>query len=123
MFTFSFNDEDEFKGIPMFLKTLYESSLHYHDPFSDKKIPKDGIKIFDECIDHIFGIQTLNIIFYIQALNHKYEVLDPIDTFNVRCKTHLVGWYVLEDGDHFFWVLIGHFSLPYAFVSWHVVVL
>jgi hypothetical protein len=84
MCTFYFNDDDEFKGIPMFLNPLYESSLHYHDPFSDQKIPKDGINMFDECIDHIFDIQTLNPIFDIQALNHKSEVLYPIDTFNVK---------------------------------------
>jgi hypothetical protein len=95
----------------MFLNPLYESSLHYDDPICDEKIPKDDINMFDECLDHIFDIQILN---------HKYEVLDPIDTFNVRCKTHLVGWHILEDGDHFFWVLIGHFLSPYVSVGWHV---
>jgi hypothetical protein len=107
----------------MFLNPLYESYLHYHDPFFNQNIPKDGINMFDECTYHIFNIQTLNPIFNIQALNHKYEVLYPIDSFNVRCKTHLVGWNILEDIDHSFWVLIGHFSSPYAFVGWHVSVL
>jgi hypothetical protein len=111
MCTLSFDNDDEFKGIPMFLNPLYESSLHYDDPISDRKIPKDDINMFDECIDHIFDIQTLN---------PKPEVLDPIDTFNVRCKTHLVGWHILKDGDHFFWVLISPFSSPYASVGWHV---
>jgi len=75
MCTLSFNNDDEFKGIPIFLNPLYESSLHYDDPISDMKIPKDDINMFDECIYHIFDIQTLNL---------KHRVLDPIDDFNVR---------------------------------------
>jgi hypothetical protein len=75
MCTLSFDNDDDFKGIPRFLNPLYESSLHYDDPIYDRKIPKDDINMFDECIDHIFDIQTLNL---------KPEVLDPIDAFNVR---------------------------------------
>jgi hypothetical protein len=111
MCTFSFNNDDEFKGIPMFLNPLY-SSLHYDDPISDRKIATDGIMMFDESIDPIFDIQTLNL---------KPEIFNPIDAFSVRCKAHLVGWHVLKDGNHFFWVLIGHFPSPYASVGWHVV--
>ena len=34
--TLSFNnDDDGFKCIPMFLNPLYESYLHYHNPFSN----------------------------------------------------------------------------------------
>jgi hypothetical protein len=63
--------------------------------------------MFNECTDPIFDFQTLN---------PKPEFLDPINAF----KCHFVGWNVLEDGEHLFWVLIGHFSSPYASICWHV---
>jgi hypothetical protein len=71
--TFSFNDDDEFVEFPMYLNPLY-SSLHYDNPISDREIATYGITIFDESIDPIFHIQTLNL---------KYEIFNHIDTFNV----------------------------------------
>jgi hypothetical protein len=85
MSTFSFNNDYDFKGVPIFLNPLY-SSLHYDDPISDRKIATYGIIMFGESIDPIFHIQTLNL---------KIEILNPIDAFNIRCKTDLVGWQVL----------------------------
>jgi hypothetical protein len=110
MCTLSFDNDDDFKGIPRFLNPLYESYLYYDDPIYDRKIPKDDINIFDEFIDHIFDIQTLNL---------KPQVLDPIDDFNVRCKSHLVGWQVLQDGNQFFWILIGPLHAMYALIGQH----
>jgi hypothetical protein len=46
--TFSFNDDEYFKDIPMFLNPYYESSLHYDDHVPDRKIPRDHINLFDE---------------------------------------------------------------------------
>jgi hypothetical protein len=67
--------------------------------------------MFDESIDPILDIETSN---------HKPDVLDPIDAFSIRCKAHLVGWKVLQDGNQFFWVLISLFPSPYASVGWQV---
>jgi hypothetical protein len=110
MCTLSFNNDNEFKGFPTFSNPLY-ASLEYYDLILNEKITSDNIRLCDEPINHIFNIQ---------AFNHKSEVLDLINTFNFRCKTHLVGWNVLKHGDHFFWALVGLFPQPYAFVGWHV---
>jgi hypothetical protein len=81
--------------------------LNHDDLVPDRKIPRDHINLCDEFIDQLFDTQTLNI------------KSDPIDTFSIKCK-EFVGWHVLEVGDHFFWVLIIHFSSPYTLVGWHV---
>jgi hypothetical protein len=73
--TFSFNDDDYFKEIPMFLNPYYEYSLHYNDHISERNIPRDNINLFDEFIDHLFDIQTLN---------PKPDVLDSINTFSIK---------------------------------------
>jgi hypothetical protein len=104
----SFNNDDEFNGIPMFLNPLY-SSLHCDDPIHNVKIARYSIKMFDESVDPIFDIQTLNL---------KTDVLDSIDVFSIRCKANLFGWKVLRDCNQFFWVLIGPFPSPYAFLGW-----
>ena len=110
MCTLSFNNDDEFKGLPMFLNPLY-ASLEYDDHTLGEKIASDGIMMLDEFIITIFDIQTLN---------HNPEVLDPIDAFSIRHKIHLVGWHILKGGNHLFWVFTGHFPSPYAFVGWKV---
>jgi len=91
----------------MFLNPLYHS-LHYDDPISDRKITTYNIMVFDEPINPIFDIPTLNL---------KPEIFNSIDTFSVRCKTHLVGWHVLKDGNLFFWVLICHSPSPYTSIG------
>jgi len=82
MCTLCFDNDDDFKGIPRFLNPLYKSCLHNDDPIYNKKIPKYDINRFDDCIDHIFDIQTLN---------PQTEVLNSIDTCSVKCRTHLFG--------------------------------
>jgi hypothetical protein len=80
MCTFPFNNDDEFKGIPIFLNPLYESSLHYDDPIFYRKIATNDTIMFDESIDPIPHIQTLNL---------KPKIFNPIDSFSVICKAHL----------------------------------
>jgi hypothetical protein len=104
---FSFNNDDEFMGIPIFLNPLY-FSLHYDDPIFDRKIETNGFMMFDESINPIFDIQTLNL---------KPKIFNPIDAFSVRCKDHLVGWHILKDGNLFFWVLICHSPSPYTSIG------
>jgi hypothetical protein len=90
MCRFSFNDDDDFKGIPMSLNPLYESSSHYDDFISNRNIATDDMMMYDESID---PIQTLNL---------KPQICNPIDASRVRCKTHLVGWHVLVVRNHLF---------------------
>jgi len=94
----------------MFLNPLYYS-LHYDDPISGRKMETYGIRMFDESIDPIFDIQTLNL---------KLGIFNPINAFSIRCKDHLVGWHVLQDCNRLFWVFIGHFPSPYASIGWSV---
>ena len=58
--TFSFNDDDYFKDILMFLNPLYESSLNHDEPVPNRKIHRDQINLFDEFIDHLLDTKTLN---------------------------------------------------------------
>jgi hypothetical protein len=83
--TFYFNNDDEFMGIPTFLNPLYESSFHYDDFISERKIATDDMMMYDEYID------------LIETLNLKPQIFNPIDAFRVRCKTScwlacLGGW-------------------------------
>jgi hypothetical protein len=91
----------------MFFNPFYESSFHHDDLVPDIKVHKNDTNLFVEFMDDPFNVQTLNLKF------------DSIDTSSIKCKAY-VGWHVLEVGDHFFWVLINHFSAPYTFVGWHV---
>jgi hypothetical protein len=43
--------------------------------FLVRNIATDNIRMFDDSIDPIFDIQTLN---------HKPKILDPIDAFGIR---------------------------------------
>jgi hypothetical protein len=106
-FTFSFNEDDYFKDIPMLLNPCYESSLHHDNHVPDRKVPRGDTNWFDEFIDHPFKVQTLN------------PKSNSIDTFIITSKEY-VGWHVLEIGDRFFWLLINHISASYTFVDWHV---
>jgi hypothetical protein len=84
----------------MFFNPCYESSLHHDDPVPDRKVHKDDTNLFVEFMDHPFNVQTLN------------PKSNSINTFIITGKAS-VGWHVLEVGDHFFWVLINHFSSPH----------
>jgi hypothetical protein len=53
MYASSFDNDDKFKDIPMFLNHLYECSLHYDDPISDRNIATNEMKMFDESINPI----------------------------------------------------------------------
>jgi hypothetical protein len=106
----SFDNDNEFKCIDMILNNLYYP-LHYDDPIPGGEIATTCITMFDESIDPTFDIQTLNL---------KPEIFNLINAFKVRYNDHLVGWHVLHDDNHLFWVLIGLLPLLYASFGWHV---
>jgi hypothetical protein len=58
--------------------------------------------------------EFINPILDIETSNHHYNVIDA-HVSNVKHKSHLVGWKVVQDGDHLFWILIGPLPLPHAF--------
>jgi hypothetical protein len=45
--TFSFDDDNYFKNIPMFFNPYYESSLNHDDLVPDRQIPRDHINLCD----------------------------------------------------------------------------
>jgi hypothetical protein len=91
-------DDDKFKGIP--IHPLFSPLVH-GSSFLDQGIVNDDLMMLKEPINSILNIETSN--------HHSS---------NVKPKSHLVGWQVLQDGDHFFWIMIGPLPLPHAFVGW-----
>jgi hypothetical protein len=59
-----------------------------------------------------------DFIIDIEIPNHHSNALDHTHVSDIKPKYHLVGWQVLQDDDHIFWILIGPSPLPHASVGW-----
>jgi hypothetical protein len=101
-------DDDKLKGIPMHLNPLFSPSVH-DSYFYDQEIVNHDLIMLKEPIN-----STLNIKTY----NHHSNVNDHAHVSTIKPKSHLVGLQVLQDGNNFFWILIGPLPLPHAFVGW-----
>jgi hypothetical protein len=101
-------DDDKFKGIPMHLNPLFSPSVH-GSSFPDQEIVNDDLIMLKE---------PINSILFIKTSNHHSNVIDHAHVSNIKQKSRLVGWQVLQDGNHFFWILMGPLPLLHAFVGW-----
>ena len=97
-------DDDKFKRIPMHLNPLLSPSVH-GSPFPDQEIVNDDLIILEEPIKSIL---------YIKTSNHHSNDIYHAHVFNIKPKPRLVGWQVLQDGNHFFWILIEPLPLLHA---------
>jgi len=88
----------------MHLNPLFSPSEHGNS-FPDQDIVDDALLMLE---DFIIDIETFN---------HHYNIIEA-HVSNFKPKSHLVGWQVLQDGDHLFWILTGPLPLPHAFVGW-----
>jgi hypothetical protein len=102
-------DDDKFKRIPMHLNPLFSPSVHGIS-FPDQEIVNDDLIMLEEPINSILNIKTSN--------HHSNIIMDHAHVFNIKPKSRLVGWQVLQDGNHFFWILIGSLPLLHALVGW-----
>ena len=101
-------DDDKFKGMPMHLNPLFYHSVH-GSSFLDQEIVNDDLIMLKD---------PINSTLFIKTSNHHSNVMDHAHVVNIKLKSHLVGWHVLQDGNHFFWVLIGSLPLLHALVGW-----
>jgi hypothetical protein len=101
-------DDDKFKAIHMHLNHLFSPSVH-GSSFPDQEIINDDLIMLKDPIKSILFINTSN---------HHSNVIDHAHVSNIKPKSHLVGWQVLQDGNHFAWILIGPLPLLHAFVGW-----
>jgi hypothetical protein len=101
-------DDDKFKGIPMHLNPLFSPSVH-GSSFPDQEIVNDDLIMLKD---------PINSIIFIKTPNHHSNVIDHAHVSNIKLKSHLVGWQVLQDGNHFFCILMGPLPLLHAFVGW-----
>jgi hypothetical protein len=95
-------DDDRFKGIPMHLNPLFSPLVHGIS-FPYQEIVNDDLIMLKETINSILNIKTFN--------RHS-------NVSNIKPKSRLVGWQVLQDGNHFLWILIVPLLLPHVFVGW-----
>jgi hypothetical protein len=101
-------DDDKFKGILMHLNPLFSPSVH-DSSFPYQEIINDDLIMLKEPINSILNIETSN---------HQYNDIDHAHVSNIKLKSRLVGWQVLQDGNHFLWILISPLPLLHAFVGW-----
>jgi hypothetical protein len=101
-------DDGKFERIPMHSNTLFYPSMH-------------GISLPDQEIindDLIMLKNPINSTLFIKTYNHHSNVMEHAYVFNIQLKSRLDCWHVLQDGNHFFWVLIGSLPLIHALVGW-----
>jgi len=103
-------DDGKFKGIPMHLNALFSPLVH-GSSFPSQEIVNDDLRMIKD---------PINTILFIKISNHHSNVIDHAHVSNIKVKSHIVGWQVLQVGNLFFWILIGSLPLLHAFVAWHV---
>jgi hypothetical protein len=101
-------DDDKFERTPMHLNPLFSPSLHGIS-FPNQEIVNDDLIMLKE---------PINSTLFIKTSNHHSNVMDHAHVFNIKPKSCLVGWHILQDGNHFFWVLIGSLPLLHALGGW-----
>jgi len=100
-------DDDKFERIPMHSNHFFSPSMHGIS-FLDQEILND---------DLIMLKNPINSTLFIKTYNHHSNVMEHAYVFNIQLKSRLDCWLVLQDGNHFWGVLIRSLSLLHALVG------
>jgi hypothetical protein len=101
-------DDDEFKRIPMHFNPLFSPSVH-GSFFHNQEILNDDLIILK---------YPINSILNIKISNHHSNIINHAHVSNIKSNSRLVGWQIVQDGNHFFWILTGTLPLLHVVVGW-----
>jgi hypothetical protein len=62
--------------------------------------------------------EPINSILLMKTSNHNSNIIVHAHVSNINPKSCIVGWQVLQYGNHIFWILISPLPLPHAIVGW-----